>query len=86
MSDDWNAADPDSPRVIYDLGMWSFDQQAELAAELAEAEIPHSWDGAELVVPEAFETAADSTISLVEERLGIVYLSLIHISEPTSPY
>ena len=73
MSDDWNAADPDSPRVLYDLGMWSFDQQAELAAELAEAEIPHSWDGAELVVPEAFEAAADSTISLVEERLGIVY-------------
>lgn len=73
MSDDWNPNDPEAPRVLYDLGMWSFDQQAELAAELAEAEIPHWWDGAELVVPEAFEAAADATITLVEERLGISY-------------
>lgn len=73
MSDDWNPNDPDATRVLYDLSRWSFDQQAELAAELAEADIPHTWDGAELVVPESHEALADSTITRVEERLGIVY-------------
>lgn len=73
MSDDWNPNDPDASNVMYDLGRWSFDQQAELAAELAEAGIPHTWDGSELVVPESHEAAADSTVTRVEARLGIVY-------------
>ena len=73
MSDDWNPNDPDASNVMYDLGRWSFDQQAELAAELAEAEVPHTWDGSELVVPESHEAAADSTVTRVEARLGIVY-------------
>lgn len=58
---------------MYDLGRWSFDQQAELAAELAEAGVPHTWDGSELVVPESHESAADSTVTRVEARLGITY-------------
>lgn len=73
MTDDWNPNDPDASNVMYDLGRWSFDQQAELAAELAEAGIPHTWDGSELVVPESHEAAADSTVTRVEARLGIVY-------------
>ncbi|MGB8857957.1 MAG: hypothetical protein WCC60_01810 [Ilumatobacteraceae bacterium] len=73
MSDEWNPNDPDATRVLYDLSRWSFDQQAELAAEMAEAEIPHTWEGAELVVPESHEAQADATITRVEERLGIVY-------------
>jgi hypothetical protein len=73
VTDDWNPNDPDATRVMYDLGMWSFDQQAELASELAEAEIPHTWEGPELVVPESAEAAADALITTVEERLGIVY-------------
>jgi hypothetical protein len=73
VSDEWNPNDPDATRVLYDLSRWSFDQQAELAAEMAEADIPHTWDGAELVVPESHEAVADSTITRVEERLGIVY-------------
>ncbi|MDP2291140.1 MAG: hypothetical protein Q8M22_08100 [Actinomycetota bacterium] len=73
MSDEWNPNDPDATRVLYDLSMWSFDQQAELAAELADDDIPHTWDGAELVVPESHEAVADATITRVEERLGIVY-------------
>ena len=73
MTEEWNPNDPDATRVLYDLSRWSFDQQAELASELAEAEIPHTWDGAELVVPESHEAVADSTITRVEERLGIVY-------------
>jgi hypothetical protein len=73
VTDDWNPNDPDANNVMYDLGRWSFDQQAELAAELAEADIPHTWDGSELVVPESHEAAADSTVTRVEARLGIVY-------------
>lgn len=73
MTEDWNPNDPDATRVLYDLGAWSFDQQADLAAELAEAEVPHTWEGAELVVPESHEARADGIISQVEDRLGIRY-------------
>lgn len=73
MSDHWNPDDPDATRVVYDLSMWSFDQQAELAAELAEAEVPHAWNGSDLMVPEECEAAADGVINAVEARLGIVY-------------
>ena len=73
MSDEWNPNDPDATRVLYDLSSWTFDQQAELAAELAESEIPHTWDGTELVVPESHEAVTDSTITRVETRLGVVY-------------
>lgn len=73
MSEEWNPNDPDATRVLYDLGSWTFDQQAELASELADAEIPHTWDGAELVVPESHEAVADSVISRVEKRVGVVY-------------
>jgi hypothetical protein len=71
VTDDWSPADPDSPRVIYDLSGWSFDHQAELAAQLAEAEVPHSWEGTDLIVPEDHEAAADGVIAEVEHRLGI---------------
>jgi hypothetical protein len=72
VTDEWNPNDPDATRVHYDLSAWSFDQQAELASELADAEIPHAWDGAELLVPDEFEAATDSAVAIVEERLGIV--------------
>lgn len=57
--------------MAYDLSAWSFDHQAELAARLAEAEVPHAWEGTELVVPEEFEAAADSVIATVEQEFGI---------------
>lgn len=68
---DWNPDDPDATRVHYDLSGWTIDQQAELAAELAEAEIPHTWDESELIVPEESEQAADLVIETIEQRLGI---------------
>lgn len=68
---DWNSNDPDAVRVLYDLSEWNFEQQAELIADLAEAEIPHGWEGAELAVPEAYEVAADDLLSALEVRLGI---------------
>lgn len=68
---DWNPNDPDATRVYYDLSMWTFDQQAELTAAMADAEIPHAWEGTELMVPEESEADADALIAEIEERLGI---------------
>lgn len=69
---EWNATDPEAAKVFYDLAEWDFDQQAELAAALAESEIPHGWEGSELVVPEEFEGATDQVFADVEQRLGIL--------------
>ena len=69
---DWNPEDPDATRVYYDLNKWTFDQQAELASAMADAEIPHGWIEGELVVPEADEQRTDLVIADVEGRLGIV--------------
>jgi hypothetical protein len=69
---DWNPNDPDATRVYYDLSMWTFDQQAELTAAMADAEVPHAWEGTELMVPEESEAEADAIIAEIEERLGIV--------------
>ena len=71
MTDDWNPNDPDATRVHYDLANWSFEQMAELAAALADAEVPHAWDGSELIVPESAEEATDDIVAEVEMRLGI---------------
>lgn len=68
---DWNSNNPDDVRVLYDLSEWNFEQQAELASELADAEIPHGWEGAELAVPESYEAQADDILSALELRLGI---------------
>ena len=71
MTDEWNPNDPDATQVQYDLSAWTFEQMAELAAELAEAAIPHSWDGNELIVPESAEEDTDDVIARVEMRMGI---------------
>ena len=71
MTDEWNPNDPDATRVHYDLTSWTFEQMAELAAALADAEIPHAWDGNELIVPDSAEGATDDVVAQVEMRLGI---------------
>ncbi|MEO8264332.1 MAG: hypothetical protein ABI706_02355 [Ilumatobacteraceae bacterium] len=71
MTDDWNPNDPDATRVHYDLADWSFEQMAELAAALADAEVPHAWDASELIVPESAEETTDDIVAEVEMRLGI---------------
>jgi hypothetical protein len=68
---EWNPSDPDATSVYYDLATWSIDHRADLAAEMADAEIPHAWQDTELMVPEEFEQAADLLIEVVEARLGI---------------
>ena len=71
MSDEWNPNDPDATQVQYDLSEWTFEQMAELASELADAAVPHSWDGNELIVPESAEEETDDLIARVEVRMGI---------------
>lgn len=67
---DFDPNDPTIVKVHYDLSAWTFDQRAELAEALAEADVPHAWDGEELVVPEAVEEAADALFDQLESELG----------------
>jgi hypothetical protein len=90
---EWNPDDPDASSVHYDLSSWNFDQQAELAAAMAEAEIPHGWVGTELVVPDEYEQQADALIADVEAQLGVVYVDTDEApvpplcdDEPTTEY
>jgi len=67
---EWNPNDPDTVKVHYDLSGWSVDQRAELAEALAEAEVAHVWEGAEVVVPEELEGRADELFEQMEAVLG----------------
>ena len=68
---EWNPTDPEAEKVFYDLSGWDFDQQAELASALADAEIQHTWEGAELVIPPDAELDTDAIFAELEERLQI---------------
>lgn len=68
---DWNPLDPDFENVYYDLSSWTSDQQAELTATLAQAEIAHAWVESELVVPAEFEKKMDTLFDRLEKELGI---------------
>jgi hypothetical protein len=65
---DW--ADPDLVKVHYDVSAWNFEQRAELAETLAERNVPHMWEGEELVVPEAAEEFVDAIFAELEAELG----------------
>jgi hypothetical protein len=67
---DFDPNDPDVVKVHYDLTVWTFDQRAELSEALADAEFPHYWDGAELVVPEAVEDDVDALFERLEQLFG----------------
>jgi hypothetical protein len=82
VTDEWNPNDPDATRVHYDLANWSFEQMAELAAALADATIPHAWDGNELIVPESAEGETDDIVAQVEVRLGIAGDNDIEAPQP----
>lgn len=67
---DFDPNDPDIVKVHYDVSVWTFDQRGELSEALADSEIPHFWDGEELVVPEAVEADADALFERLEELFG----------------
>jgi hypothetical protein len=68
---DWNPLDPDLENVYYDLSSWTSDQQAELTARLANADIAHAWVESELVVSAEFEDLMDNLFDKLEQELGI---------------
>src|SRR5215831_14641418 len=57
---------PEEEQVVYELGGWSFDLQAEAAEVLAESQIPHAWDGTDLVVHLDWEQMVDELLDAVE--------------------
>jgi hypothetical protein len=67
---DWDPDDPDTVNVHYDVSAWGIDERAELTGELAELELPHRWDGDELVVPEEVEAEVDALFERLEVELG----------------
>ena len=67
---DFDPHDPDQVRVHYDLSGWGIEQRAEVAETLAEREIPHRWEGDELVVLELHESLVDAAFEELERELG----------------
>jgi hypothetical protein len=67
---DFDPNDPDVVKVHYDVSGWNFDQRAELSEALAEDELPHVWEGDEVIVPELYETRVDSLFDQLEQVLG----------------
>lgn len=80
---DFDPADPTVVKVHYDLASWSFDQRGDLSEALAEAELPHAWDGEELVVPELVEEQVDAVFERLEAELGPFPIVLADDAEST---
>lgn|SRR5262245_18684829 len=57
---------PEEEQVVYELGEWSLDLQAEAAEVLAESQIPHAWDGTDLVVHVDWENTVDELLDALE--------------------
>jgi hypothetical protein len=57
---------PEDEQVVYELGEWPLDLQAEAAQVLAESQIPHAWDGTDLVVHVDWEQMVDELLDAVE--------------------
>jgi hypothetical protein len=73
---DFDPADPDTVVVQYDLAGWTPVQLGELGSQMAEASVPHQWEGTELLVPEIAEGFMDDLFDRLEPVIGpfAVYL------------
>ncbi len=58
-------------QVVYELGEWSLGLQSAAAEAMAESEIPHGWDGTDLVIHIDHEQRADEILDGVE-RAGLI--------------
>ena len=52
--------------MVYELGGLVLDMQAEAAEVLAESQIPHTWDGTDLIVHLDWEPMVDELLDAVE--------------------
>ena len=58
------ALDPDAPKLVYEVGSWPASLQSELAAGLAESDVPYEWDErGDLVVLEADEDLVEQVLA-----------------------
>jgi hypothetical protein len=80
---DFDPTDPDVVKVHYDLTEWSFDQRGALSEILAERELPHDWEGDELVAPEQIETQLDAIFDELEAEFGPFAITLAPDDEAT---
>lgn len=78
---DFDPNDPEVVKVHYDVSAWTFDQRGELSEALADSELPHVWDGEELVVPEAIEADVDALFERLEELFGPFPIALADDAE-----
>jgi hypothetical protein len=62
---------PEDERVVYDFAAWPPDAQADAAAALADAGVPHYWEGVDLVVHQSAESLADTILDRVEAEHGL---------------
>lgn len=76
VDDDWDVGDERVVKVHYDLSAWRLDQRAEATEAFAEAEIPHRWDGEEIVIPETAEKSADAVFEALEAAIGPFAIAL----------
>lgn len=65
---EWNPRDPDTESVRYDLSEWTINQRANVASVLADAAVPHTWDGDELIVPVDDEDQVDAILDEIESQ------------------
>jgi hypothetical protein len=61
---------PEEQQVVYELGEWPLDLQAEAAEVMAESGVPHAWDGTDLVIHLDWEDAVDELLDGVERAAG----------------
>ena len=80
---DFDPNDPEVVKVHYDVSAWNFDQRAELSEALAEAELPHAWEGEEVVVPELVEAEVDALFDELDKILGPFPIALEDGAEST---
>jgi len=66
---EWNPKDADAASTRYDLTDWSVDERADVVAALAQAVVPHAWDGDELVVPQEQEEVVEDILDELEEQM-----------------
>jgi hypothetical protein len=66
---EWNPKDADAASTRYDLTDWSVDERADVVGALAQADVPHQWDGDELVVPQEQEETVEDILDELEEQM-----------------
>ena len=57
---------PADHQVVYELGGWTLDQRAEVAAAIAEAGVNHAWNDDELIVHVDDEAIVDELLEPIE--------------------